>query len=101
MTERFFKEFHANRLFLSATGLTLRDGITDPKMLEIQVKRAMIAAAQEVIILMDSTKFGTRSLMKVIDFSEVRLLITDDGAPVTMVEELRAKGVEVLIAPSL
>jgi DeoR/GlpR family transcriptional regulator of sugar metabolism len=101
VTERFFKEFHANRLFLSATGLTLRDGITDPKMLEIQVKRAMIAAAQEVIILMDSTKFGTRSLMKVIDFSEIRLLITDDGAPVTMVEELWAKGVEVIIAPSL
>jgi DeoR/GlpR family transcriptional regulator of sugar metabolism len=100
VTERFFREFHANRLFLSATGLTLRDGITDPKMLEIQVKRAMIAAAQEVIMLMDSTKFGARSLMKVIDFSEVRLLITDGGAPETMLQQLRAKGIEVAIAPA-
>jgi len=33
--ERFFGEFHANRLFLSATGLTLEAGLTDPKILEI------------------------------------------------------------------
>jgi DeoR/GlpR family transcriptional regulator of sugar metabolism len=101
VTERFFREFHANRLFLSATGLTLREGITDPKILEIQVKRAMIAAAHDVIMLMDSTKFGIRSLTKVIDFGEVRQLITDDGAPEAMLEELRAKGINVVTAPSL
>jgi DeoR/GlpR family transcriptional regulator of sugar metabolism len=101
VTERFFREFHANQLFLSATGLTLREGITDPKILEIQVKRAMIAAAHEVIMLMDSTKFGIRSLTKVIDFGEVRRLITDDGAPVTMLEELRARGVEVVTVSSI
>jgi DeoR/GlpR family transcriptional regulator of sugar metabolism len=101
VTERFFREFHANRLFLSATGLTLREGITDPKILEIQVKRAMIAAAHEVIMLMDSTKFGICSLAKVIDFGEIRRLITDADAPEAVLEELRAKGIEVIIAPSL
>jgi DeoR/GlpR family transcriptional regulator of sugar metabolism len=101
VTERFFREFHANRLFLSATGLTLQEGITDPKMLETQVKRAMIASAGEVIMLMDSTKFGVRSLMKVIDWGEIRMLITDDNASEAMVAGLRAKGVEVVIAPAL
>jgi DeoR/GlpR family transcriptional regulator of sugar metabolism len=98
VTERFFREFHANRLFLSATGLTLREGITDPQMLEIQVKRAMIASAQEVIMLIDSSKFGIRSLMKVIDFSEFHRLVTDSGAPAPMVEELRKQGIDVVIA---
>jgi DeoR/GlpR family transcriptional regulator of sugar metabolism len=99
--ERFFREFNANRLFLSASGITLEDGITDPRMLEIQVKRAMIASAREVIMLMDSSKFGARSLMKVIEFNEFRLLITDDGAPAPMLEGLRAGGNDVLVAPSL
>jgi DeoR/GlpR family transcriptional regulator of sugar metabolism len=99
VTERFFREFHARRLFLSATGLTLREGITDPQMLEIQVKRAMIASAQEVIMLMDSTKLGIRSLMKVLDFGEIRLLITDDGISEEGLEELRARGVEVVVVP--
>jgi DeoR/GlpR family transcriptional regulator of sugar metabolism len=99
--ERFFREFNANRLFLSASGITLDDGITDPRMLEIQVKRAMIASAKEVIMLIDSSKFGTRSLMKVLDFSEFRLLITDAEAPVPMLDGLRALGTDVIIAPSL
>lgn len=99
IAERFFREFHANRLFLSATGLTLQEGITDPKMLEIQVKRAMIASAREVIVLMDSSKFGARSLMKVLDFAEIYVLITDDAAPAAMLAEIRARGVEVVVVP--
>lgn len=98
-TERFFQEFHAHRLFLSASGLTLDAGVTDPKVLEIQVKRAMINTAQQVVLIMDSSKFGVRSLMRVIELSEVQMLITDDGAPEEMVAELRARGVEVVLAP--
>lgn len=101
LAERCFREFNANRLFLSASGITLEAGITDPRMLEIQVKRAMIDSAREVIMLMDSSKFGARSLMRVVDFAEVDLLITDEGAPPEMVEALRADGLEVLIAPAL
>lgn len=101
LAERFFREFHAHRLFLSATGLTLREGVTDPKILETQVKRAMIASAQEVVMLMDSSKFGVRSMLKVIDFSEIRMLITDEGAPADILDELRLAGVEVVIAPPL
>jgi DeoR/GlpR family transcriptional regulator of sugar metabolism len=101
VTERFFREFHARRLFLSATGLTLREGVTDPKLLEIQVKRAMIAAAEEVVMLMDSTKFGVRSLTKVIDFGEIGRLITDDGAPEPMVEDLLAQGIDVVAVSAM
>lgn len=98
LTERFFHEFHAHRLFLSATGLTLREGVTDPNILEIQVKRAMARSAQEVVLLMDSSKFGVRSLMKVIDWREVHLLVTDEDAPAEMLDSLRAQGVEVVRA---
>lgn len=97
IAERFFREFHANRLFLSATGLTLHEGITDPKMLEIQVKRAMVASAREVIMLIDSSKFGVRSLMKVIDFAEIHVLITDDAAPAALLAELRGRHMDVVV----
>lgn len=98
VAERFFHEFNANKLFMSATGLTIREGITDPKMLETQVKRAMIASASEVIMLIDGSKMGVKSLMKVIDFRDIGVLITDDGAPSDIVGELREQGVEVVIA---
>jgi DeoR/GlpR family transcriptional regulator of sugar metabolism len=100
VAERFFGEFHANRLFLSATGLTLDAGITDPKMLETQVKRAMIASAREVIMLMDGSKFGVRSLMRVIAFDEIHALITDEAAPPEQIAELRSRGVNVIVVPA-
>jgi DeoR/GlpR family transcriptional regulator of sugar metabolism len=99
VAERFFRELHVKRLFLSATGLTLQGGITDPQMLETQVKRAMIESAGEVIVMLDSTKFGARSLTRVLDFSEITLLITDEGAPADMLQGLRDRGVAVAVAP--
>jgi DeoR/GlpR family transcriptional regulator of sugar metabolism len=98
IAERFFREFNANRLFLSASGVTLEDGITDPKMLETQVKRAMIDSARQVIMLIDSSKFGLRSLMRVIEFQEIDLLVTDGDAPEALLAGLRARGVEVVVA---
>ncbi len=98
-TERFFREFHANRLFLSATGFTSKAGITDPKILETQVKRAMINSASEVILLLDSSKFGVKSLMNVLELREIALFITDSDAPADMLEALDLHGVRVQIAP--
>lgn len=99
LAERFFRELHVNRLFLSASGLTLREGITDPQMLETQVKRVMIESAGEVIVMIDSTKFGTRSLTRVIGFPEITLLITDEDAPTEILQGLRDHGVRVAVVP--
>ena len=97
ITEQFFREFHGQRLFLSATGLTMQAGLTDPKMLETQVKRAMVECADEIIVLLDSTKFGVKSLMTVLDLDRVSCLITDDGAPADVVNLLCAQGINVTV----
>ena len=97
VAERFFREFHANKLFLSATGLTLDVGFTDPSMLETQIKKAMIASADQVIMLLDSNKFGVKSLSTVLEAGEVNILVTDAGSPEDVLQALRAKGVEVHI----
>lgn len=101
VAERFFQEFHANKVFLSATGLTLKTGVTDPSMLETQVKRAMLASASEVVLLLDSSKFGVKSLMTVLGLGQIGILVTDDGCPPEMADGLRALGVDLRIAPAL
>jgi len=93
--EEYFRHLHATSCFLSATGITPSEGITDVNPLEIQVKRAMAASAGRVIFLMDSTKFGMRSLQRVIPLEEVDVLITDDAAPTADVQALREMGVDV------
>lgn len=99
VTERFFHEFHANKVFLSATGLTFEAGFTDPSMLETQVKKAMISSADQIIMLLDSSKFGVKSLTTVLPADGADLLVTDEGAPESMVRALRDLGTDVCIVP--
>jgi DeoR/GlpR family transcriptional regulator of sugar metabolism len=95
VAERFFQEFYARKLFLSGIGFTLDAGVTDPQMIDTQVKKAMIGAADQVILLVDSSKFGVKSFTPVIAAYDIDVLITDDGAPASMLEDLRRHGVEV------
>lgn len=95
VAERFFQEFHANKVFLSATGLTLKEGFSDPNMIETQVKKAMIAAADQTIMLVDSSKFGVRSLATVAYIDQASVLVTDNAAPKNTRQELQAAGVDV------
>jgi DeoR/GlpR family transcriptional regulator of sugar metabolism len=99
IAKRFFREFHAHRLFLSATGISLQTGVSDPEMLETDIKQAMVAAATEVILLMDSSKFGIMSLMEVVKLEQINLLVTDSQAPEAMVAELRTRGLDIVIVP--
>lgn len=95
--EEYFHTVNATTCFLSATGLTLAEGITDVSLLEIQVKRAMVASADRVIFLMDSSKFGVRSLARIVPLADVDVLITDSDAAPALVEALRAQIGEVCL----
>jgi DeoR/GlpR family transcriptional regulator of sugar metabolism len=95
LAERFFQELHAHKLFLSGTGFTLEAGLTDPSMLETPVKKAMIATAEQVIVLLDSSKFGLQSLTTVLPAAAVDVLVTDEAAPVELIGELQEQGVVV------
>ncbi len=96
--EDFFRGIRARTLFLSATGLALPEGITDPNPLETQVKRAMAQSAGRIILLLDSSKFGVRSLTPVIPLEKIHSIITDVGAPQDHLDNLQSLGIEVLIA---
>lgn len=98
VAEQFFRGFHVSKLFLSATGLTLDTGVSDPSMLETQVKRAMIAAAGTVIVAMDSSKFGMKSLLTVLNVDEIDILVTDEGITEPFMRALQDRGVDVRVA---
>ena len=99
LAEGFFKQFYARKLFLSGIGFTLDAGLTDPQMIDTQVKKAMIAHAEQVIVLLDSSKFGVRSFIPVISAGDIDVLITDEDAPAPVVAALHDLGVDVHLVP--
>ncbi len=93
-----FSKIHADVALMSAGGITL-EGISNSHGLLIDIQRAMIEAAQKVIFCFDHTKLGRRSVSHLCGLDSVDTIITDQGAPVDLVEGLRGQGVEVIVAP--
>jgi DeoR/GlpR family transcriptional regulator of sugar metabolism len=88
---------HADKMFLGADGMTLSSGITTANVLEAEVDRAMIQAADEVILVADSSKIGGIGLAAILPLGRANKLITDEGAPTTFVNALRDAGIEVIL----
>lgn len=58
----------------------------------------MMHAADQVIVVADSTKFGRQSLAHLSPLNSVQTLIVDDQLPEEWREKIVAAGVELLIA---
>lgn len=97
----FFKSHRVRKAFVGANGLTLEDGFTDPTPLYLPLKKAMMENADQVILLLDSSKLGARSLLQVASLEEVNILVTDSGAPADLLSALRERGIETHIADCL
>jgi DeoR/GlpR family transcriptional regulator of sugar metabolism len=91
------RTLHADKMFLGADGMTLSHGVTTATVLEAEVDRAMIKAADEVILVADSSKVGGIGLTTILPLERVHKLITDEGAPAAFVKALCDAGVEVIL----
>ena len=84
--------------FFGARGITVEHGLTDVHLQESNVKVKMIERCQQVVGLVDATKFGEVSLISFAPIDKVQRIITDTAAPADQVTDLRARGVNVLLA---
>jgi DeoR/GlpR family transcriptional regulator of sugar metabolism len=96
--EDFFLKFRVKKAFIGAQGLTERDGFTDPTPLYTRLKDAMRQNTEKAIMLLDSSKFGIRSLVQVMTLDEVDTIVTDTGAPPDIVTALKSRGIDIRIA---
>ena len=84
--------------FMGANGISVERGATTPDPSEAAVKRGMVQAAKEVVILADSTKFGDEKFARFANISEISKLITDKALPNYAVTALEGAGVEVVLS---
>jgi DeoR family fructose operon transcriptional repressor len=84
--------------FLGTNALSFRRGLTTPDADEAEVKHAMLAAARQRVFLVDTSKFGRRSLARHATLQDVDILVTDDAITVEQQDELLAADVVVEVA---
>ncbi len=102
LAEDMLARMRFNKLFLGCRGIDPQAGITTDLQSESEVStmRAMAAAAGQVTILADHTKFGRIFLLRALPISKVDLVITDALTPEPILEKLRKQDIQVIVAAS-
>jgi len=95
--EKMLEDFSCSKLYLGVDGIDIEFGITTTHVMEAQLNRKMIAAAQKTIILTDSSKFGKRGFGRICGLEEVDHIITDNGVSEHTLQQLKEMGIEVTI----
>ncbi len=95
-----FRKINVQTAFVGAASFTVELGLSDSMEEEAQIKRSMVAAAREVVAIVDHTKWGKVAAATFCRTDHINTVITDGAAPAEMVDSLRKLGVQVhLLGP--
>ena len=87
-----------SKLFIGVDGIDFNYGFTTTDMREAELNQQMMRAAQKVIVLADSTKFGRRGFAKIGNIEDIDMIITDSGINPNVVKQIEEHGIEVIVA---
>jgi len=96
MVKQALSSISADKYFLSVTSFSVGMGAMETDMAEMEVKQAMQRSAREVILVADSFKFETTSLLQVAPIQQIHKVVTDDGLPLETILDIESQGVEVI-----
>ena len=98
LAEDTLRQLHADIAFLGASGLTEDLAVMDTTMVEVPIKRAMLAAADRTVLCVDGAKCGMGGIVRVCGAADLDTVITDATAPADRRERLEEAGVQVITA---
>ncbi len=95
--EESMPRFYAPKLFMGAAAVGPY-GVMQADDVLVAAERRLIERAEEVILLVDSSKFNSSSGTIVCDLNEVHTIVTDRNIPAVMVRHIEDAGVRLVIA---
>ena len=97
-TSEFLNDLIIKTAFLGAWGISSSIGLTDTHLVEIELKKFIVSRVEEVVVLVDGSKFKQTGLSVYAGIEKISKVITDSTAPAAEVENLRRMGIDVIIA---
>jgi DeoR family transcriptional regulator of aga operon len=95
--EQVLADISCRKLFLGVDGIDLDFGLTTTNTGEARLNQAMLRAAQETIILADSSKFGKRGFGRICGLDQVHRIITDQGIAPADARRLEEQGITLTV----
>lgn len=96
---KFFEDVHADTLVLSASAVSIAQGLMNASLDLAVMERVMLQQAQRVILVTDYTKFQRFAKFTVSPIQSVDYLVCDDRMPFTVQKRLEEQGIHVKLVP--
>lgn len=93
----FIKNLKVDKTFLGADAIHEDGTIGNVNIEEVAIKRAMVKAASNVVLLADSSKFELIGFAKVCEFKDIDILITDSNYPKRIRKLLDESGTKLIV----
>jgi DeoR/GlpR family transcriptional regulator of sugar metabolism len=96
-TENMIKQIHADKVFLGVDAVDMNIGYMNFSVEEIQTKKLMIQASNEVIVLCDHSKFEKIAFVNICHFEEVDLVITGKEINKDILKKIEEMKINIMI----
>ncbi|MFR9801046.1 DeoR/GlpR family DNA-binding transcription regulator [Pseudonocardia sp. RS010] len=87
-------------VFLGVHGMSAATGFTTPNLMESETDRALVEAGQRLVVVADSTKWGTAGISTIAELAEADVLVTDDGLDADARAVLEGEVDRLVVAPA-
>jgi DeoR family transcriptional regulator of aga operon len=98
LTLQALQDLRADMAFHGIFGIDAAHGLTGTSIQEVQTDRGILAAAREICILVDHTKWGRIGPVRVAPIEDISLVVTDREAPEAAVSEVEQRDIRVIRA---
>ena len=98
LTQLLLDKISVDRALVGTFALSMESGLMTTDPLEAYTKELVLGRARQVILLADSSKVGTRSLVHVGHLEAIDIFVTDAGIDEAAAHSLTERGVEVITA---
>lgn len=75
--EKMIRSYHVDTAICSCKGVDMEIGVTDSNERDSLIKQAMFASAERRILAADTLKLNKKSFVRVCEFSDIDVLVTD------------------------
>ncbi|MCQ6264558.1 DeoR/GlpR family DNA-binding transcription regulator [Fictibacillus sp. WQ 8-8] len=89
-------QINIDLLFTSANGFSIKSGLTDFSVYEVELKKAMVKASKKVVALLDHSKFHKNSIASFAALDDLDIIITDSSEAESDKSALEQHGVELI-----
>src|SRR3954451_23887551 len=98
LAEDSLRQLKSDIAFIGCSGVDAEMGVWDTTMIEVPIKRLMIAGADLVVLIADVAKFAMTGVVRVCGPESIDHVVTDAPLPAACRSAVDAAGIEVTVA---